>query len=236
MSVPLCLWSGPRNISTAMMRSFGARDDTLVWDEPFFAAFLHRTGLSHPGRDETLAQCETEADIVAAQCVAEVPARYHFQKHMAHHMVPGMPLAWVANARHALLVRRPERVIASYARGRPDFTEADLGYGRLLTLRDELEALTGVRPRVFDSDAVLADPDGQLRALCGALAIPFDPAMLSWKAEPRPEDGPWAPHWYASVVRSTGFAPPPADVPNVAPEHAALFEACQRDYAALLAE
>ena len=236
MSVPLCLWSGPRNISTAMMRSFASRGDTQVWDEPFFAPYLERTGLPHPGRKETLAQCETDAQVVAARCVADVPARYHFQKHMAHHMIPGMPLDWAARARHALLVRRPERVVASYARGRPEFTADDLGYSRLLSLRDELEALTGERPRVFDSDAILSDPEGQIRTLCGAFHIAFDPAMLAWEAGPRPEDGPWAPYWYANVTESTGFAPPRDTVPDVAPGHATIVAACARDYEALLSE
>ena len=236
MSLPLCLWSGPRNISTAMMRSFGARADTHVWDEPFFAPFLARTGLAHPGREDTLAKCETDADVVAAQCVADIPARYHFQKHMAHHMIPGMPMGWASRARHALLIRHPARVIASYARGRSDFTADDLGYRRLLGLRSELEVLSGARPVVFDSDRILADPDGQLRALCAALSIPWDDAMLSWEAGPRLEDGPWAPYWYAKVNASTGFAPPPGDLPDVDPAHADIYAATIGPYEALLSE
>ncbi|MEM7728724.1 MAG: HAD family hydrolase [Pseudomonadota bacterium] len=235
MSVALCLWSGPRNISTAMMRSFGARSDTVCWDEPFFAAYLARTGLDHPGRAETLAACETDADAVAERLLAPVGVPYHFQKHMAHHMVDGMPEGWMAGARHVLLIRHPARVIASYAKGRPDFTADDLGFAALLRLRTRLDSLTGAAPLVVDSDDILADPATALRRICETgFGIPFDPAMLLWEAGSRSEDGPWAPWWYASVRASTGFAPPgDRHLPSVADPYAGIYRKSLAAYRAL---
>ncbi|MGB3455577.1 MAG: hypothetical protein WBG08_12585 [Litorimonas sp.] len=236
MSAVLCLWSGPRNISTAMMRSFGARRDTVCWDEPFFAAFLDRTGLDHPGRAETLAACDTDAARIADRLLAPVKADYHFQKHMAHHMIDGMPTGWMSEARHVLLIRHPARVIASYARGRPDFVGEDLGFARLRALHEEIGAVTGRTPLVVDSDAVLSGPEADLRRICEAgFGIPFDQAMLCWAAGPRPEDGPWAPYWYASVEASTGFGPAPGRLPDVSPKHREIFETCLADYEVLRA-
>jgi hypothetical protein len=234
MSKNLCLWSGPRNISTAMMRSFGSRSDMTCWDEPFFAPYLDQTGLEHPGRAETLAECETDPDRVVERILAPVDTRYHFQKHMAHHMISGMPTDWMVDARHVLLLRHPARVIASYAKGRPDFTADDLGFSRLRTLHSELIAMTGRAPLVVDSDDILARPRISLRTICeDGFNIPFDRAMLKWHDGPRDEDGPWAPYWYANVIKSFGFGDAPGALPDVAPEHAEIYEACLRDYQVL---
>lgn len=231
MSQILCLWSGPRNISTAMMRSFGARTDTVCWDEPFFAPFLHQTGLAHPGRDETLAACETDVERVIERILAPTETLFHFQKHMAHHMIPAFPMEWAAQAHHVLMIRHPARVIASYARGRPDFTVEDLGFAQLRRLHSTLSELTGAQPMVMNSGTVLESPESALRRLCEiGFSIPFDPAMLSWEAGAKPEDGPWAPYWYASVNASTGFAPPPGDLPPVKPDYQAIYDACLGDY------
>lgn len=234
MSKILCLWSGPRNISTAMMRSFGSQSDVTCWDEPFFAAYLDQTGLAHPGRDETLAACETDPERIVERILAPVETRYHFQKHMAHHMIAGMPMDWTAEARHVLLLRHPARVIASYAKGRPDFTANDLGFARLRTLHTELQDITGRAPMVMDSDDILGRPRVMLKTMCeDGFNIPFNRTMLKWHDGPRPEDGPWAPYWYDSVRKSFGFADAPGALPEVAPEHAEIFEACLEDYEAL---
>lgn len=236
MSRILCLWSGPRNISTAMMRSFGARSDTVCWDEPFFAAFLKDTGLDHPGREETLAQCETDPRAVARRINAPVATSFHFQKHMAHHMRPDYPWDWVADAAHVLLLRHPARVIASYSKGRPEFSTNDLGFSALRDVNEKLAQLTGKTPLVMDSETILTNPEAALRRICEeGFGIDFDPAMLSWDAGPRPEDGPWAPYWYDNVILSTGFTGAPGDVPPVRAEHASIFEDCERDYDALRA-
>ena len=227
----ICMWSGPRNLSTAMMRSFGARADMQVMDEPFFAPFLAATGKSHPGREETLAGCETDPDKVAIACAAE-PANGHiFQKHMPHHMLENFPMDWAAGAKHFFLIREPARVIASYLKGRETFDLADLGFGPQRKLWERLG-----RPPVIDSLDILRAPEAALRRLCTAIDLPYDPAMLSWAAGPRAADGPWAPYWYHSVERSTGFAPPPKNSPVLGAEYADILAACEADYAALKAE
>lgn len=226
----ICMWSGPRNLSTAMMRSFGARADCAVVDEPFFAPFLKATGKAHPGRAETLAAHETDPDKVAAKCVAPVSEVYHFQKHMPHHMLPEFPMDWAAEATHFFLLRHPQRVIASYAKGRAEFDVHDLGFAAQRRLWQQLG-----QPPVIHSESILRNPEDALRALCGAISIPFDAAMLSWAAGPRDEDGAWAPWWYDSVWRSTGFGASPRDMPTLSPAHQPLLDACLPDYEALSA-
>ena len=238
MSTAICMWSGPRNLSTAMMRSFGSRADCAVWDEPFFAPYLAESGVSHPGREETLAAHETDADIVAKACDAPPPGGepYFFQKHMPHHMLPHFPLDWAVNARHFFLLRDPARVISSYIKGRSEFEIEDLGFAPQRRMFDLLTEMTGRPPPVVNSADILDAPAAMLTALCRALDIPFDPAMLSWEAGPRPEDGAWAPYWYASVERSTGFEPPSAKRPDVPAKYLDMLAACEADFAALNAQ
>ncbi len=226
----IAMWSGPRNLSTAMMRSFGSRDDCTVWDEPFFAPFLAATGKAHPGREETLAAHETNPAKVARRCAAQSSAPLHFQKHMPHHMLPEFPMDWTAGATHFFLLRHPQRVIASYAKGRATFDLDDLGFAAQHRLWMRLG-----RPPVIQSEVILNDPEIALRALCEAINIPFDPAMLSWQSGPREEDGAWAPWWYESVWRSTGFARPPRGLPQIHPRHETLLSTCMPAYEALAA-
>ncbi len=199
-------------------------------DEPFFAPFLKATGKAHPGRDETLAAHETDPDKIAALCQAQTQERYHFQKHMPHHMLSGFPMGWAAGAKHFFLLRHPRRVIASYAKGRTVFDLHDLGFAPQRRLWEQLG-----HPPVIHSETILQDPESALRKLCAAIDIPYDPAMLSWPAGPRAEDGAWAPWWYDSVNRSTGFGPPPQSMPDIAPQHQPLLSACLPDYEALAA-
>ncbi len=234
-SLPICMWSGPRNLSTAMMRSFGTRADCAIIDEPFFAPFLARTGIPHPGREETLAAHETDPQKAAELCTRPPPGGepYVFQKHMPHHMQPGFPLEWAMNAKHFFLIREPARVIASYAKGRRAFILDDLGFAPQRRLYERITEMTGKAPPVIDCGDILDAPEAVLRALCCAIDIPFDPAMLAWPAGPRDEDGAWAPYWYGSVERSTGFGSPPQSKPTVADEYLSLLAACELDYAAL---
>ena len=225
------MWSGPRNLSTAMMRSFGARADCTVLDEPFFAPFLVVTGKAHPGRKETLEAHETNPEKVAQNCMAPTDHAYAFQKHMPHHMLPGFPKAWMKTAKHFFLLRHPRRVIASYAKGRADFSLDDLGFAAQSELWEELG-----RPPVIHSETILRGPEAALRNLCAAIDIPFEPAMLSWPAGPKAEDGAWAPWWYESVWASTGFGPPPPEMlPKLHPAHLPLLEACLPHYETLAA-
>jgi hypothetical protein len=223
MTLRLAMWSGPRNLSTALMRSFGNRRDTAVWDEPFYAAYLAATGLDHPMRDAIVAAGEADPARVAGACLGPVPdgRAVFYQKHMTHHMLPDFDLGWTAGLTNAFLIRDPDRVVASYEAKRERATLADLGFERQAELfRREADRL-GAAPPVLDAERVLADPEGRLRAFCARVGLGFDPAMLAWPPGPRPEDGVWAAHWYGAVERSTGFGPP-------APPPPALGDAARR--------
>ena len=214
MTVRIAMWSGPRNISTAMMRSFENRPDTAVVDEPFYAAYLAATGLDHPMRDEVLASQSTDWGTVAAAMAGEAPggAPVFYQKHMTHHMLPGVDLSWTAACVNAFLIRDPAAVLASYVRKRGEVSLADIGVERQGELFDRECDRLGRAPPVVEGADVLADPRGTLSRLCAALGIPFSDPMLSWPAGSRDSDGVWAPAWYDAVERSTGFGPPPAEV------------------------
>ena len=207
----IAMWSGPRNLSTAMMYAFGNRSDFAVWDEPFYAAYLDQTGLDHPMRSEVLAMHEGDPQKIAAACAGPIPdGKPHFyMKHMTFHMLDGFPLDWADDCVHVHLLRHPARVVASYAEKRDKFSLADLGYEKQVDL---FERFPGP---VIDSFDVRADPDGVLRALCSEIGLGWDPAMLSWPVGGRAEDGVWAAHWYNAVHRSTGFAKPEGALPDL---------------------
>jgi hypothetical protein len=225
------MWSGPRNISTAMMRSFGSRPGTLVVDEPFYAHYLAVTGLDHPGRDQVLAGQSQRWQEVAAALTGPLPpgVNLQYQKQMTHHLLPGMGRDWMSGLAHAYLIRDPAHVVASYARVRGEPTLEDLGYPQQ---REIFRAYGGP---VVDSADMLRDPAGTLGRLCAALGIAFDPAMLRWPPGRRETDGVWAPFWYATVEASTGFAPyDPAPV-SVPDRLRPLIEAAQPYYDELAA-
>jgi Sulfotransferase domain len=217
------MWSGPRNLSTAMMRAFENRADCAVSDEPFYAAYLAETGLDHPMRDAVLASQPTDWREVAQQLVGDAPeaSPLWYQKHMTHHMLPAFGREWIAECRNAFLIRDPVRVLASYVKSRETVTLADIGVVQQSELFDAVADRLGHAPPVIDAADVLADPARTLGALCAALEIDFDPAMLSWPAGKRASDGVWAPAWYAGVEASTGFAAPGGDEAPVLPAHLA---------------
>lgn len=207
--VRIAMWSGPRNLSTALMRSFGNRPDCSVIDEPFYAAYLEISGLDHPLRTKILRHHETDWRKVDAALAGPPPDErpLWYQKHMTHHMLPEIGRGFMRFCRHAFLIRHPARVLASYAVKREAVVFSDIGFAQQETLFDAAAAITGEAPPVIDADALLADPERVLRLLCGALAIPFSDTMLNWPAGPRSTDGIWASHWYDAVNRTTGFAP-----------------------------
>ncbi len=208
--VRIAMWSGPRNISTALMRSFGARSDCAVTDEPFYAAYLVATGLIHPMRDDVVASQPTDWRTVAASLVGPPPEgkRVWYQKHMTHHMLPEFGRNWTDGLVNVFLIRAPEAVLASYALKRDDFTLEEIGLPAQAELFDRAADRLGRAPPVIEAQDVLADPRGALAALCAAVQIPFEPRMLSWPSGRRATDGVWAPVWYQTVESSTGFAPP----------------------------
>lgn len=203
--VRLAVWSGPRNISTALMRAWENRPDCVVVDEPLYAYYLAETGLDHPGRDEVIAAGETDWHRVVADLTGLVPAgaAVYYQKHMTHHLIRQLPREWIGSLTNVLLIRDPAEVVASYVRSRADVLAEDIG----LVQQAELYDLLGDTVPVIDAADFLRDPEGYLRWMCDHVGVPFTTAMLHWPAGPRDSDGVWAPYWYAAVQASTGFEP-----------------------------
>lgn len=237
MAVPepvrIAMWSGPRNISTAMMRAFDNRPDTRVVDEPFYAAYLSMTGLDHPMREEVIAAGEADWRKVVDGLFAPLPAgrTVFYQKHMTHHMIPGIGRDWIDRLSNAFLIRRPENVLVSYVRKREAVNLDDIGFVQQGELFDRIADRLGHAPPVIDAADVLGDPKGVLGALCAALGLEFSERMLEWPAGRRPSDGVWAAHWYAAVEASTGFSPPgpdasdlPDDLARIADEARPVYE------------
>ncbi len=203
------MWSGPRTVSTALMRSWENRADTVVVDEPLYGYYLARTGVEHPGRDEIIASMPGDWRAVLAELThGPIPpgASVYYQKHMTHHLLPEIDRGAFAGLRHAFLIREPRQLLASYAKVRSQPVLADLG------LEQQADVFRTFGGPVIDSADILRDPRAALEALCDALGVGFELAMLSWPAGSRPTDGVWAKYWYDSVWRSTGFGPyrPPA--------------------------
>ena len=222
----IAMWSGPRNLSTAMMYAFAARGDCAVVDEPFYAAYLAATGLAHPMQQEVIASQSTEPLQVAADCIGPIPQgqSLFYQKHMTLHMIPGFPRDFMRDLTNVFLIRHPARVVASYAKKREGPTLADIGFQQQAQLFDQIADQLGHAPLVIDSADIRANPARALSGLCAALGISFTEKMLHWPAGPKPYDGIWAPHWYNAVHRSTGFEDPEAALPNLAKHYADLVD------------
>lgn len=235
MTVRIAMWSGPRNISTAMMRSFENRPDCVVVDEPFYAAYLAETGLQHPMRDEVLASQPTDWREVVAE-LDRLSGPVVYEKQMAHHMLDGMALDWTRDRTNAFLIRDPAEVLASYVQKRGTVTLADIGVVRQREIFEREADRLGHAPPVVRGADVLASPQGVLARLCERLEIPFEAAMLRWPAGPRDSDGVWAPAWYDSVERSTGFEPPTRDAyPPLPDELRRTADAARPHYEAMAA-
>ncbi len=205
------MWSGPRNLSTALMYAFGNRGDMTCVDEPFYGPYLRLTGLDHPMRDEIIAS-RPESPVEVEQNLISDQHAYH--KHMCQHMIDGIPRGFMEHCVNVFLIRHPARVVASFTKEYPQATAADIGFAAQVELYDHVLAL-GRTPVVIDSADIRADPRAMLTALCDAIGLDFTDRMLSWPAGPKPYDGVWAPVWYASVHASTGFAGPEGPLPDL---------------------
>ncbi|MEY2528311.1 MAG: hypothetical protein QOJ05_401 [Verrucomicrobiota bacterium] len=219
-SIRIAMWSGPRNISTAMMRAWGNRPDAFVCDEPFYAYYLNQTGLDHPGAAEVIAHGETDWRNVVAQLTGAVPGgkRINYQKQMTHHLLPEIDRAWLARVTNCFLIRDPAEVIISYLKKNNDPALEDVGFVQQAEIFDWVCAETGSVPPVVDARDVLENPERILRMLCEAVGVEFTNTMLSWPPGLRETDGVWAKHWYGEVEKSTGFQKPSsgttADLPQ----------------------
>ena len=226
------MWSGPRNLSTAMMRSFGSRADTDVTDEPFYGAYLKATGDPQAMADQVIADMDCDWSSVARTLTGPTPtsAPIWYQKHMAHHMVGPVAHDDLPGLTHAFLIRDPARVVASYAAKRVAVRPEHLGTARQVDYFNREADRLGHAPPVIDSADVLRDPAGTLAMLCAALGISWDPAMLHWAPGIRDTDGLWASHWYDTVAASTGFGPPEEGLVDLSPNERTVADACRADY------
>ena len=222
----IAMWSGPRNLSTAMMYAFGSRRDFSVMDEPFYAAYLAATGNDHPMTAEILNVHETNPTCVAEAC-QQLGTPNMYMKHMPHHMLPEFPLGWADDCVNIHLIRHPARVIASYAAKREAPTLDDIGFVQQAALFQKLGGI------VIDSTDMRAAPERMLRALCAAIGLAFDPAMLEWPAGPRAQDGAWAKHWYNAVHKSTGIAGAEGPLPEVPAQLQHVLDAALPHYLGL---
>ena len=232
MSLRLAMWSGPRNISTTMMRAWENREDTVVVDEPLYAHYLVATGVDHPGREEVIASQSDDWHTVTSQLTGPVPQgkAIWYQKHMTQHVLADMGLDWLDGLTNCFLVRRPELVVASFTKVRPDAALWELGFEQQTRIFEHVAQKLGAAPPVLDAEDVLRDPRAMLGTLCKRLGILFSERMLSWPAGSRTSDGVWAPHWYAAVERSTRFEPYSPRQPELSPFQAELAARCRPHY------
>ena len=228
----IAMWSGPRNISTAMMRSFGNRSDTFVTDEPLYAHYLSVTKLPHPGADEVLAHHETDWRGMTSWLTGPIPQdkSIWYQKHMAHHLLPEIDRAWLDKLTHCFLIREPREMVTSLMEFISSPTLRDTGLPQQWELFESVRSRLGSAPPVIDAADVLADPRGTLTRLCERLGIDFADAMLRWPPGRRETDGIWAKHWYAKVEQSTGFGPHQPKPVAIPPALAPLLAKCETIY------
>lgn len=225
----ICLWSSPRNVSTALMYSFAQRPDTRVFDESLYPHFLRVTGAARPDREVTMASMDTDGERVIREVIlGPVDREVAFFKLMPHFLVD-LERGFMGHCRHVLLTRDPAAILNSYAQVIERPTMQDIGMEDMRELHDYLDE-RGLLDAVLDAEFVLRDPEGVLRDLCGRLGIPFLPNMLHWEAGARSEDGPWAKYWYHAVHKSTGFMPWKKKNESPPSHLAGLYEACLPAY------
>ena len=234
----IAMWSGPRNISTAMMRSWENRADTFVSDEPFYAHYLEHTKLEHPGRDQITTSQPTDWKQVVNKCLTDTHnnCSIHYQKHMTQHMLSHIDLTWLESLRNIFLIRAPDAVVSSYSKSRPDLNAADLGFEQQARIFNHVRQHIDARPMVIESSDLLDSPKQAMKIICQHLNIAFDNSMMQWPAGKRDSDGIWAPYWYKKVEQSTGFAKPIAREVKLDPSQKTIADQCQPYYELLAAE
>jgi len=227
----IAMWSGPRSISTALMRSFENRPDTFVTDEPFYAHYLQKTRIDHPLREEVIACSNTDWNSVSHEITGSIPEgkEIWYQKHMAQHNLPRKNLKWVKKMQNCLLIRHPQEVILSYSKKYEITSIFQLGYPQQIELFTMLTDM-GIPPHILDARDVLKNPDQMLKQLCKLLNIPFYNEMLSWPGGKRKSDGIWGRHWYGSVEASTGFHSYVDKKANLPSKYQDIYTVCLESY------
>jgi hypothetical protein len=230
--IRIAMWSGPRNISTAMMRAWGNRRDTFVVDEPFYAYYLKQTGKEHPGADEVIATGETDWRKVVADLTGPVPngKRIFFQKQMTHHLLPEIDRQWLDGLTNCFLIRDPREVIGSYVKKRDDPGLDDLGFVQQAEIFDYVRNQTNSEPPVIDAKDVQKNPERMLRLLCKVVGVNFSKLMLSWAPGLRETDGIWARYWYTEVAKTTSFRPHRDRTDQIPDRLLEIYERCRECY------
>jgi hypothetical protein len=227
----IAMWSGPRNISTAMMYAFGNRSDCEAWDEPFYGFALKAGGHDHPMRQEIIGGMETDWNRLVENCTATSEKPLLYQKQMTHHMLEGYDRGFITMLSNAFLIRDPARVLASYAQKWADVDLRAIGFIQQSEIFDLVAQHLGRAPPVIDADDILEEPRTMLTRLCAALGIAFDEAMLSWPKGPKHFDGIWAPHWYNAAWKSEGFTQQRrAPLPELPAQLASIADAARPYY------
>jgi hypothetical protein len=233
----LAMWSGPRNISTALMRSWGNRSDTAVCDEPLYAHYLSVTARDHPGAGEVIAHGQTNWGKVVADLTGAAPdgKAIHYQKHMTHHLLPHIDRGWLGQVTNCFLIRHPQDVLTSYLKIVPEPTLEDTGFPQQAEIFQWVRQHQGITPPVIEARDVLDQPRRTLGLLCDVLGVELQEAMLSWAPGLRPTDGVWAKHWYKEVVHTTGFRPYTPRAEPVPEQWTELYRRCLECYEELYA-
>ena len=226
------MWSGPRNISTALMRSWESRSDTFVIDEPFYAHYLSVTNVDHPGRDEIIQNGETDQSVVSKGLISDIDdsCSIYFQKHMTHHMIPSVGREWMKDVVNCFLIRDPKDMILSYTKVNSNLSMHLLGLEEQYELFEYVTKINGRAPPVVDSKDILLDPRETLRLLCEKIGVVFSEEMLSWSKGVRDTDGIWAKYWYDNVINSTGFNTYTEKNEVIRDEYLQLYEDCLKIY------
>lgn len=230
--VRIAMWSGPRNISTALMRSFENREDCFVSDEPFYAHYLEETGIDHPLREEVIAKGDTDWDRTAEYLIGAIPLAKSvwYQKHMAQHNLPGVNLEWIHSVTNCLLIRDPARVVMSYAKKYEITSKEQLGFPQQKSLFEKIFKETGNVPFILDSGDILKNPRQMLQVFCDQIGIPFTEKMLTWPPGIRSTDGVWGNHWYSNVEQSTGFQPFQEVTEEIPERYEKIYSECMGYY------
>ena len=228
----IAMWSGPRNISTAMMRSWESRSDTFVIDEPFYPYYLSQTDVEHPSREEVISKGELDKDKVSNGLLTDIQegCSIYYQKHITHHLLPSIDRGWMENVENCFLIRDPKDMIISYSKVHDDLNMHLLGLNDQYEIFNYVKEIAGDIPPVIDAKDVLLNPREILSKLCDRLGIVFSEEMLSWSKGERKTDGVWAKYWYKNVINSTGFNVYKEKEEEIPDKYANLYAECSKIY------